>query len=190
MFPQDLPLGLPPGRKGHEFKIDLEDEVPPAHRPLYKMSPLELEEAKKQIESMLEHGFIRPSDSPYGTLVLLVPKKDGSLRFCIDYYWLNKKAVKNRYPLPSLEELFNRLGSARVFSKIYLRLGYWQMPIKPGDVHKTAFKMRWRLYEFLVMPFGVTNAPVQFMNMMNDLLVEYLDKFVLIFLDEIGRAHV
>ena len=185
VFPQDLPLGLPPVREGHEFKIDLEDEVPPVHRPLYKMSPLELEEAKKQIESMLDHGFVRPSDSPYGAPVLFVPKKDGSLRFCIDYRWLNKKTVKNRYPLPLPEELFDRLGSAKVFSKIDLRSGYWQMPVKPGDVHKTAFKTRWGLYEFLVMPFGVTNAPAQFMNMMNALLGEYLDKFVLIFLDDV-----
>ena len=89
------------------------------------MSPLELEEAKKQIESMLEHGFVRPSDSPHGAPVLFVPKKDGSLRFCIDYRWLNKKTVKNRYPLPLPEELFDRLGRARVFSKIDLRSGYW-----------------------------------------------------------------
>ena len=93
--------------------------------------------------------------------------------------------VKNRYPLPLLEELFDRLGSAKVFSKIDLWSGYWQMPVKPGDVHKTAFKMRWGLYEFLVMPFGVTNAPAQFMNMMNALLGEYLDKFVLVFLDNV-----
>ena len=91
VFPQDLPLGLPLVREGHEFKIDLEDEVPPVHRPLYNMSPLELEEAKKQIEGMLEYSFIRPSDSPYGAPVLFIPKKDGSLRFCIDYRWLNKK---------------------------------------------------------------------------------------------------
>ena len=118
---------------------------PPVHCPLYKMSPLELEEAKNQIESMLEHGFVRPSDSPYGAPVLFVPKKDGSLRFCIDYHWLNKKIVKNRYPLPLLEELFDWLGGARVFSKIDLWSGYWQMPVKPGDVHKTAFKTRWGL---------------------------------------------
>ena len=118
VFPQDLPLGLSPVRQGHEFRIDLEDDVPPVHRPLYKMSPLELEEAKNQIESMIEHGFVRPSDSPYGAPVLFVPKKDGSLRFCNDYRWLNKKTVKNRYPLPLPEELFDRLGSARVFSKL------------------------------------------------------------------------
>ena len=113
-----------------------------------------MEEAKKQIESMLEHGFIKPLDSPYGAPVLFVPKKDGSLLFCIDYHWLNKKTVKNRYPLPLPEELFDRLGSAKVFSKIDLWSGYWQMPVKPGDVHKTAFKTRWGLYEFLVIPFA------------------------------------
>ena len=96
-----------------------------------------------------------------------------------------QETVKNGYPLPLLEELFDRLGSARVFSKIDLWSGYWQMLVKPGDVHKTAFKTRWGLYEFLVMPFGVTNAPAQFMNMMNDLLGEYLDKFVLVFLDDV-----
>ena len=96
--------------------------------------------------------------------VLFVPKKDGSLRFCIDYRWLNKITVKNRYPLPLPEELFDQLGSARVFSKIDLWSRYWQMPVKPGDVHKTAFKTRWGLYEFLVMPFGVTNAPAQLIH--------------------------
>ena len=160
VFPQDLPQGLPRVSQGHEFHIDLEDDVPPIHRPRYKMSPLELEEAKKQIQLMLEHGFIRPSDSPYGALVLFVPKKDGGLRFCIDYRWLNKKTVKNRYPLPLPEELFDRLGQARVFSKIDLQSGYWQMPVRHEDIHKTVFKTRWSLYEFLVMPFSVTNALV------------------------------
>ena len=185
IFPKDLPPGLPPIRKGHEFKIDLEDDTPPVHRPIYKLSPLELEETRKQIEYMLEHGFIRPSESPYGAPVLFAPKKDGGLRFCIDYRWLNKKTVKNRYPLPLPEEMFDRLGGATVFSKIDLKSGYWQMPIRPGDIQKTAFKTRWGLYEYLVMPFGVTNAPAQFMGMMNDLLGEYLDRFVLIFLDDI-----
>ena len=142
--------------------------MPLVHRPLYKMSPLELEEAKKQIESMLEHGFVRPSDSPYGALVLFVPKKDGSLWFYIDYHWLNKKTGKNRYPIPLPEELFDRLGSARVFNKIDFWSGDWQILVKPRNVHKTAFKTRWGLYKFLVMPFGITNAPAQFMNIMND----------------------
>ncbi len=185
VFPKDLPPGLPPVRMGHEFKIDLEDEVPPIHRPIYKLSPLELEESKKQIEYMLEHGFIRPSQSPYGAPVLFAPKKDGGLRFCIDYRWLNKKTVKNRYPIPLPEEMFDRLGGSKIFSKIDLRSGYWQVPIRPGDIQKTAFKTRWGLYEYMVMPFGLTNAPAQFMGMMNDLLGEYLDKFVLVFLDDI-----
>ena len=111
IFPTDLPPGLPPVRMGHEFKIELEDDTPPIHRPIYKLSPLELEEAKKQIQYMLEHGYIRPSISPYGAPVLFAPKKDGGLRFCIDYRWLNKKTIKNRYPLPLPEELFDRLGA-------------------------------------------------------------------------------
>ena len=134
---------------------------------------------------MLEHGFIRPSDSPYGALVLFAPKKDGRLRFCIDYRWLNKKTVKNRYSLPLPKEMFDRLGNAKVFSKIDLKSVYWHIPVRPGDVHKTAFKTQWGLYEYLVMPFGLTNAPTQFMSMMNDLLGDYLDQFVLIFLDDI-----
>ena len=159
VFPDELPVGLPPIRKGHQFKIDLEDDVPPVHRPLYKLSPLELAEAKKQIEMLLEHQFIRPSESPYGTPVLFVPKKDGGLRFCVDYRWLNKKTIRNQYPLPLPEELFDRLGGAKVFSKIDLKSGYWQIPVREGDVQKMAFKTRWGLYEYLVMPFGVTNAP-------------------------------
>ena len=155
------------------------------HRPLYKLSPLELEEARKQIEYMLEHVFIRPSDSPYGAPVLFAPKKDGGLRFCIDYQCLNKKTVKNRYPLTLPEEMFDWLGNAKVFSKIDLKSGYWQIPVRPEDVKKTAFKMWWGHFEYLVMPFGLTNAPAQFMNMMNDLLGDYLGQFVLIFLDDI-----
>ena len=133
--------------------------MPPFHRPLYNTSLLELEEAKKQIQLMLEHGFIRSSDSPYGAPVLFVPKKDRDLRFCIDYHWLNKKTVKNRYPLPLPEELFDRLGQAKVFSKIDLKSGYWQMPVKPEDIHKIVFKTRQGLYKFLIMSFGITNAP-------------------------------
>ena len=134
---------------------------------------------------MLEYRFIRPSDSPYGAPVLFAPKKDGGLRFCIDYRWLNKKTVKNRYPLPLPVEMFDRLGNAKVFSKIDLKSGYWHILDRPGDVQKTTFKMRWGIFGYLVMPFGLTNAPAQFMNMMNDLLGNYLDRFVLIFLDDI-----
>ena len=129
-----LPPGLPPICKGHQFKIELEDDTPPVHRPLYKLSPLELEEARKQIEYMLEHGFIRPSDSPFGTAILYISKKDGGLRFCIDYRWLNKKIVKNGYPLTLPEEMFDRSGNAKVFSNIDLKSRYGQMPVRQGDV--------------------------------------------------------
>ena len=117
VFPCDLPSGVPLVRKGHRFKIDLEDDTPPVHWPIYKLSPLELDEAQKQIKYMMEKSFIRPSDSPYGAPILFVSKADGGLRFCIDYRWLNKKTIKNRYPLPLPEEMFDRLGGAKVFSK-------------------------------------------------------------------------
>ena len=138
-----------------------------------------------EIEYMLEHRFIRPSDSPYGALVLFALKKDSGLRFCIDYRWWNKKMVKNRYPLPLPKETFDWLGNAKVLSKIDLKSEYWQIPVRPRDLHKTAFKTRWDLFEYMAMPFGLTNAPAQFMSMMNDLLGEYLDRFVLIFSDDI-----
>ena len=134
---------------------------------------------------LLEHQFIRPSESPYGAPILFIPKKDACLRFCVDYRWLNKKTIRNQYPLPLLEELFDRLGGSKVFNKIDLKSGYWQIPVRERDIQKTAFKTRWGLYEYLVMPFGVTNALAQFMNMMKDLLGEYLDRFVLVFLDDV-----
>ena len=124
VFPKDLPPTLPPICKGHEFKIELEDDTPPVHRPLYKLSPLELEEAKKQIEYMLKHGFIRSLDTLYSALVLFALNKDGGLWFCIDYRWLNMKMVKNRYPLPLPKDMFDRLGNAKVFSKINLKAAY------------------------------------------------------------------
>ena len=185
VFPMDLPTGLPPVRMGHEFKIELDDDTPPVHRPIYKLSPLELAEAKKQIDYMLEHGYIRPSKSPYGAPVLFAPKKDGGLRFCIDYRWLNKKTIRNQYPLPLPEEMYDRLGGSKVFSKIDLRSGYWQVPLREEDIPKTAFKTRWGLFEYTMVPFGVTNAPAQFMNLMHDVLRDFLDRFVLVFLDDV-----
>ena len=171
--------------KGHEFRIDLEDDTPPVHRPIHKLSPPELEECRKQLQYLMDKGFIRPSDSPYGAPILFVPKQDGGLRFCIDYRWLNKKTIKNRYLLPLPEEMFDRLGGTKIFSKLDLKSGYWQMPMRQEDIKKTAFKTRYGLYESLVVPFGVTNAPTQLMNLMNDLLQDYLDEFILVFLDDI-----
>ena len=240
IFPLNLPKGLPPKRLGHEFKIDLELDTKLEQEPIYKLSPLELEEAKRQIEYMLEHSSIRPSELPWGAQVLFAPKKDGpsrSLRVCIDYYWLNKKIIRNRYPLPSPEEMMNRLGGAQVLSKIDLKSGYWQVPICEEGIPKTAFRIRgvpgtcfwngastlrqyfvlpkngskhylkytflafpilgilgrgtplfrtrWDLFEFLVMLFGVINAPSPFMHLVQDVLHTYLDVFMVIFIDDI-----
>ena len=185
IFPSDLAKRLLPKRLGHEFKIDLEPDTIPLHRPIYKLSPLELDEAKRQIEYMLKHGFIRPSESPWGALVLFAPKKDRGLRFCIDYHWLNKRTIKNRYPLLLPEEMMDRLGGAWVFSKIDLKSGYWQVPINEEDSPKTTFQMHWGLFEFMVMPFRVTNAPSQFMHLVEDVLQGYLDVFVVVFIDDI-----
>jgi len=131
------------------------------------MAPVELVELKNQLQELLDKGLIQPSVSPWGAPVLLVRKKDGSLRLCIDYKELNRVTVKNKYLLPRIDDLFDQLACAAVFSKIDLRLGYHQLQIKRGDVRKIAFRTRYRHYEFLVLPFGLTNAPVYFMDLMN-----------------------
>ena len=143
VFPIDLPKGVPLRRLWHEFKIDLKPNTAPIHQPIYKLTPLELRGAKTQIESKLEHGFIRPSHSTWGALVLFVLKKDGSLRFCVDYHSLNKRTISNWYPLLLLEKMMDRLQGAQAFTKIDLRLGYSQMPIHKEDVPKTAFQTCW-----------------------------------------------
>ena len=122
-FPNRFTKGTATKEAGHEFKIDLELDTKPVHRPIYKLSPLELEEAKKQIEYMLKYGFIRPSESPWGAPVLFAPKKDRGLHCCIDCRWLNKKTIRNRYPLPLPEVMMDRLGGARVFNKIDFEVG-------------------------------------------------------------------
>jgi len=142
------------------------------------MAPAELEELKKQLEELIEKEFVRPSISPWGAPVLFVKKKDGSMRLCVDYRELNKITVKNKYPLPRIEDLFDQLHGVAVFSKIDLRTGYHQLRIKKDDVHKTAFRTRYGHYEFTVMPFGLTNAPAAFMDLMNRIFKPYLDKFV------------
>ena len=131
------------------------------------MVPVELKELKLQLQELLEKGFIRPSVSPWGALVLFVNKKDSILWLCVDYRQLNKMTVKNKYLLPRIDDLFNQLKGAGVFSKIDLRYGYHQLRIKDADVNKMAFRTRYGHYEFLVMPFGLTNVPVAFMDLMN-----------------------
>jgi hypothetical protein len=135
----------------------------------------DLIELKKQIEELLEKGFIRPSLSPWGAPVLFVNEKDGSKRMCVDYRSLNKVTIKNKYPLPRIEDLFDQMRGAKVFSKIYLRSGYHQLKIRTKDIPKTTFTTRYGLYEFLVMSFGLTIAPAYFMNLMNKVFMEYLD---------------
>jgi hypothetical protein len=142
-------------------------------------------ELKKQIDELLEKGYIRPSSSPWIAPVLFVEKKDGTKRMCIDYRALNKVTVKNKYPLRRIEDLFNQLGRASVFSKIDLKSGYHQLRIRPSDIPKTAFITKYGLYEFMVMSFGLTNAPAYFMYLMNNVFMEYLDKFVVVFIDDI-----
>jgi hypothetical protein len=142
-------------------------------------------ELKKQIDELLEKGYIRPNTSPWAALVLFVEKKDGTERMCIDYRALNEVTIKNKYPLPSIEDLFDQLRGAIVFSKIDLRSVYHQLRIWPSDIPKTAFISKYGLYEFTVMSFDLTNAPTFFMYLMNSVFMDYLDKFVVVFIDNI-----
>ncbi|KAD0514134.1 hypothetical protein E3N88_44144 [Mikania micrantha] len=176
--------GLPPEREV-EFTIDLIPGSEPISKAPYRMAPLELKELKEQLQELLELGFIRPSVSPWGAPVLFVKKKDGSMRLCIDYRELNKITIRNRYPLPRIDDLFDQLQGAKFFSKIDLRSGYHQLKIRDQDVSKTSFRSRYGHYEFLVMPFGLTNAPAVFMDLMNRVFHDYLDRFVIVFIDDI-----
>jgi len=183
VFPEELP-GLPPDRE-IEFSIDLLPETRPISKAPYRMAPAELKELKLQLQELLDKGFIKPSISPWGAPVLFVKKKDGTMRLCIDYRQLNRVTIRNQYPLPRIDDLFDQLQGARVFSKIDLKSGYHQLKVKKEDVTKTAFRTRYGHYEFLVMPFGLTNAPAAFMSLMNQVFQPYLDKFVIVFIDDI-----
>jgi len=183
VFPEEVP-GLPPSREV-EFSIDLVLGTGPVSMAPYRMAPTELVELKKQIEDLMEKQFIRPSTSPWGAPVLLVKKKDGSSRLCVDYRQLNKMTIKNKYPLPRIDGLMNQLHGSSVFSKIDLRSGYHQILVKADDVQKTAFRSRYGHYEYVVMPFGVTNALTVFMDYMNRIFRPFLDKFVVVFIDDI-----
>ena len=183
VFPDELP-GMPPDRD-IEFIIELIPGTAPIAKRPYRMAAGELVELKEQLRELQQKGYVRPSSSPWGSPVLFVKKKDGSMRMCVDYRSLNEVTIKNKYPLPRIDDLFDQLKGAKFFSKIDLRSGYYQLKIRMEDVPKTAFVTRYGQYEFTVMPFGLTNAPAYFMNLMNKVFMEELDRFVVVFIDDI-----
>ncbi|GJV16054.1 putative reverse transcriptase domain-containing protein [Tanacetum coccineum] len=183
VFPEDF-LGLPPARPV-EFQIDLILRVTPVARAPYRLAPSKMKELSEQLQELSDKGFIRPSYSPWGAPVLFVKKKDGSFRMCIDYRELNKLTVKNHYPLPRIDDLFDQLQGSSIYSKIDLRSGYHQLRVREQDIPKTSFRTRYGHYEFQVMPFKLTNAHAVFMDLMNRVCKPYLDKFVIVFIDDI-----
>jgi hypothetical protein len=183
VFPEDLP-DMPPDWDV-EFTIELQPGMTPISRRPYKMTPKELAELKVQLNELMDKGFIRLSSSPWGYPTLFVKKKDQSLRLCVDYRHLNAVTIKNKYPLPRIDILFDQLAGAKVFSKVDIRLGYHQIKIRPKNVPMTTFSSRYELYEYLLMSFVLTNAPVHFMYLMNFVFVPELDKFIVVFIDDI-----
>nr|GFA09896.1 putative reverse transcriptase domain-containing protein [Tanacetum cinerariifolium] len=183
VFPEDWP-GLPPARPV-EFQIDLILGALHVARAPYRLALSEMKELSKQLQELSDKGFIRPSSSPWGAPVLFVKKKDGSFRMCIYYRELNKLTVKNRYPLLRIDDLFDQLQGSSIYSKIDLRSGHHQLRVREQDISKTAFRTQYGHYEFQVMPFGLTNAPAVFMDLMNRVCKLYLDKFVIVFIDDI-----
>jgi hypothetical protein len=149
------------------------------------MTTPELMELKKQLSELEQKGYVRPSSSSWVAPALFVEKKDKRQRLCIDYRALNEVTIKNKYPLPRINDLFDQLGRVKYFSKIDLRSWYYQLKIKSEDVPKTVFVTRYGQYEFTVIPFGLTNAPAYFMNLMNKVFMEELDKFAIVFIDDI-----
>ncbi|GJU82977.1 putative reverse transcriptase domain-containing protein [Tanacetum coccineum] len=183
VFMEDL-SGLPPQRQV-EFRIDLFPGATPVAKSPYRLAPSEMQELSEQLQELKDKGFIWPSHSPWGAPVLFIKKKDGSMRMCIDYRELNKLTVKNRYPLPRIDDLFDQLQGERYFYKMDLWSGYHQLRVHEDDIPKTAFRTRYGHFEFTVMPFGITNAPTVFMDLMNRVCKPYLDKFVIVFTDDI-----
>ncbi|KAJ9513865.1 hypothetical protein QJQ45_020944 [Haematococcus lacustris] len=184
VFPKELPAVQDMPRRSVDHTIHLTGPAP-SPRPIYRMSQPELDQLKKQLDDLLAKGFIRPSTSPFAAPVLFVRKKDGSLRLCVDFRALNQQTLKNRYPLPRIDDLLDQLSGAQVFSKIDLRSGYHQIRVAEDDIPKTAFRTRYGHYEFTVLPFGLCNAPATFQQLMNDVFKPHLDDFVLVYLADI-----
>jgi hypothetical protein len=183
VFPDDLP-GMPPER-AIEFKIELQLDTAPIAKSLYQMTPMELAELKIQLQDLLDKGYIHPSTSPWRCPALLESKKDKELHLCVDYRPLNAVTIKNKYPLPRIDIPSDQLAGVQVFSNIDLRSGYHQINFCAKDISKTAFTTRCGLYEYLVMSFGLTNASAHFMYLMNSIFMLELDKFIVVFIDDI-----
>jgi hypothetical protein len=165
--------------------IELAPGTTPIYKTPYRMATPELAELKEHIKELLEKGFIQTSSSPWEAPVIFVLKKNGTQRLCMDYHARNEVIVKNMYLLPWIDDLFDQLRSAFVFSKIGLRSGYHQLKIRECDIPKTTFILRYGLYEYTVMSFRLTNAPAHYMYLMKKVFMEYLDKFVVVFIDDI-----
>jgi hypothetical protein len=183
MFVDEIPE-LPP-RREIDFSIDLLPGSTPISKEPYRMSLPELTKLKIQLQELLDKEYIRPSVSSWDALVLFVKKKDGTLRLCIDYRQLNKVTIKNKYPLPRINDMSDQVRGANIFSKLDLRSGHHQVRIKDPDINKTTFRTIYGHYEFFIIPFGLTNAPATFMSLMNNIFNQYLDKFVVVFIDDI-----
>ncbi|KAM7494779.1 hypothetical protein LguiB_029388 [Lonicera macranthoides] len=184
VMPDNIPKKLPP-RREIDHQIELVLGTKPPVRAAYRMPQPELAELQKQLRELLDAGLVQPAKSPYGAPVLFQKKQDSSLRMCVDYRALNKVTIRNNYPISLVADCFDQLSRAKVFTKLDLRSGYWQVRIAAGDEGKATCVTRYGAYKFLVMPFGLTNAPATFSTLMNQVLRDYLDDFVVVYLDDI-----